>query len=1195
MQQILLLPQVGKACVLCNWTATFYSLPELSPIFTQVRNCNWIGGVDLNEMQAQQQQDSSGKGGGAASVTILLSLNRKIQVVRIGDDARRLKQIDFAGSIISVRRDSIACVADSKSYALLELDRQLKIPLMTISSLEDATPADVLGQAQAIGGGGGGGGISRSASTATPGRPQLSTPEPPHGHTRSTSLGGLISGTITRRQDVKPRPEADNDLMQEPSTPPPNTRPGSARPSGEFTRGQAQQQSQTAPRPPDKDTAPSSTPSAATASTASAGPTSTASAASGSTGSVGPGSTASAAEVATSQAQAPPRQSTPLPGPPAPILKPLIVSPTADEFLLVTGAGPSDPGIGMFVNLDGDPTRPTIEFERYPKDIVVDGGGAVDLSSSMSGSTSKLLGDGEDGYVLASMTRDVKDGGKTRPRQGIEIQRWDLNVGEGEPTKHWLEPDVPVDKPMGIRSLVGGNETHFHELVERLSQRRFDPFAVRARNRQPTAEETKESQAQESGPVPQGWEEKRNREEEEFARRLARATARLAVWSGNRIWWALRNPLLMQLEAGLDGPNGSADASGSASVESSSSASRTLQGRRELFTVLNSFRGRDARSELEFLTFSYIRQKAGMLLFTSFLHSARNPFAEPELNAMEEVLIEGGLDPRVVLSLTAALRDEVVVGRTGIWIYGGVKEAAEAYIGSDKFGREDRTIGALSPSILYYIKRFLTAWRRKKGFGSVADESDVFRTVDAALLAVLLELDKSSPPGLARSGTLRAELYDLVDHGVDCFGRAVALLESYHRLFVLSRLYQSRKMAAEVLATWRRIIEGERDDGGELGAGADAEQRVREYLTKVSSQQVVQEYGVWLARRNPRLGVKVFAEDKGRAPPFQPAQVVAILRAEAPDAVKYYLEHLVFAKGHAQYVDELINHYLDVVVGALLTSHETRSATVATYEAYRALRAPKPTYRHFLTDNAPPGDDVWQARLRLLQLLGGPHDYDAAAIRKRIVESLPPATTGQEDAESDGTVTPALPLLVPEIIILDGRERRHEDALRLLVHGLGDYDTAVAYCLRGGSSIYAPLGVGSLSSSTTTSSSSSKQQPQRRDSFMPPDRDTQARLFHSLLGEFLSLRDVSDRVEQTAALLEGFGAWFDVADVLARVPDSWSVDVLSGFLISAFRALLRQRRESDVRRALATAENVRVGYERVVAITAQGGRVETGN
>jgi hypothetical protein len=88
VQQILLLPRVGKACILCNWTVTFYSLPELSPVFgtTQVKNCSWIGGVDLNE-----SLEGGDNAQYSAGVTVLLSLNRRIQVVRIGEDARVVK------------------------------------------------------------------------------------------------------------------------------------------------------------------------------------------------------------------------------------------------------------------------------------------------------------------------------------------------------------------------------------------------------------------------------------------------------------------------------------------------------------------------------------------------------------------------------------------------------------------------------------------------------------------------------------------------------------------------------------------------------------------------------------------------------------------------------------------------------------------------------------------------------------------------------------------------------------------------------------------------------------------------------------------------------------------------------------------------------------------------------------------------
>ncbi|KAK7438258.1 hypothetical protein CaCOL14_005250 [Colletotrichum acutatum] len=1086
IQQILLLPKVGKACVLCNQTVTFYSLPEFSPVFgtTQVKNCNWVGGVDLNDPQDDVDEP-------AAGVFILLSLMRRIQVVRIGEVARAVKNIDVPGTTISIRRDSIACVADSRSYSLLDVGRQLRIPLMTISSLDDSQPAGEIGQAQDIAGSVDGG-ILRSASAAH-NRPLLSAGDP-HGHARSTSLGGLLSGG---RRDLSPR-GADDSARQGSSPPTPAASP---RPSGEG------------PLPPPSTDKP--LPAA-------------------------PG---------TARAETSPTKSAPV------FLKPHIVSPTAEEFLLVTGTGPLDPGIGMFVNLDGDPTRPTVEFDRYPREVVVDGGLSNQASSRMA------LEQDEEGYVIASMTKDSEAG----LRHGLEIQRWDSDGADPETSKWWLETETPggdETTPLGIRSLMGTDETHFEEIVERLCQRKFSPFpgglaenpifsprSADSRTASSLEQMTKERElferdvdSQEEDALPEGWEENRNAEESEFARRLANANSRIAVWAKDHIWWAIRNPMLLRLEARLE-----------AACEQDGTSDPAKLNRRAIFTVLNSFRGQDARSELEFVTFSYLRQRAGVLLLTNLLHATEAPFTDAELKALEEVLVESSLDPRVVLSLIPGLRNEIVESRRGIWIFGGVKRTTENYLESEHFHKDSHSIGDLDSKVVQFLRRFLAAWRKKKGFGSVADESEVFRTVDAALLLVLLELDQTSPVGLARkSSSVRSELYDVVDKGVDCFDRAASLLESYHRLFVLSRLYQSRKMAGDVLATWRRIVEGEADYGGEL---QDGEQRVREYLTKISSQALVREYGVWLASRNPKLGVQIFAEDKGKAPGFEPAEVVAILREEAPDAVKYYLEHLVFGKGHTGYVYDLIAYYLDIVLSDLETSQESRDAFAGTYTSYRALQAPKPTYRQFLTDNAPEDDEVWQSRLRLLQLLGGAHQYDAAAIRERI-SALPDE------------------LLVPETIILDGRERRHEDAIRLLVHKLGDYDTAVSYCLRGGSSIYTrPDG--------------------RRES--TPTHDMQARLFRAVLGEFLAIQDVSDQIEQTGALLERFGGWFDVEDVLALIPDQWSVEVVAGFLMTALRRITQERHETTVTKALSSAENLRVNHDLIVKVDEKGPSIEAPN
>lgn len=1056
-------------------------------MLTSVKNCHWIGGIDLNE----GQNNSNANG-----VTILMSFPRRIQAVRIGEDARVLRKIDFAGSTLSVRRDSIACVADATSYALLDIDQQLKIPLMSISSLDDSQPNGPMGQAQNIAGGPDGG-LLRSASSAQT-RPLLAPGETPS-HARSTSLGNFMTGK-GRKGHEKRASEVDGSLRTPPRSPQPvEDKPLPAAPDGTSASSLLAAQ---AP----------STPSGRTPSP-------------------------------TAQMSSAPRR-TASPATPAPVfLRPHIVSPTPEEFLLVTGTGPLDPGIGMFVNLDGDPTRPTVEFDRYPREIVVDGG-SLDISSS-NGSMGE---EQPDGYVLASMTREFEDG----LHHGLEIQRFDLNVGEDEATKYWIEAE-DHSTPLGVRSLISSYEMHFDEVAEKLCRKPFSPFAVGPAENSATSLKSvdsrtasaiervsKEKELLEHGSesdeeLADGWEKDRLREEHDFVDRFTKASSRLAVWTGDTIWWAARNPLLLQLEASLQ-------AAGMDSTNTSHDESR--QHRAQLLSLLESIRAREPKTELEFMTFNYIRQMAGVMLLANFLHSIGPEFTDNELNSLEQVLLEGGLDPRLVLAMIPALRNEIVVGRRGIWIFGGVKSALDDYFASDDAGQTAQPLSSLRPEVITFIRRFLTVYRRQKGFGSISDESDVFRTVDAALLLVLLELDQGNIGSAAKPGSARQMLYELVDHGVDCFDRAVDLLESYDRLFVLSRLYQSRKMASEVLATWKRMIEDERGDCGELG---DGEQKVRTYLKNISNQALVQEYGIWLANRNPKLGVQVFADDKAKAPKLDPTQVVSLLRKEAPDAVKYYLEYLVFGKGHTMYVNELITYYLDIVISHLQSSQEARDIVLTSYEAYRALHPPKPTYRQFLTDNAPSTDEeVWHSRLRLLQLLGEAHEYDSASIRQRVTSAFPDQTCGQ--------------LLVPEAIILDGREGTHENALKLLVHKLGDYDTAVSYCLRGGSSIYTP--------------------PQTRRTSLP-SQDKQQNLFGVLLKEFLAIEDEDDRIEQTGALLSRFGGWFDVLEVLKQVPDDWSVDVTAEFFVVALRRLVRERHESMLERALESSLNLRVAHERL--------------
>ncbi|TQS35759.1 hypothetical protein Golomagni_03811 [Golovinomyces magnicellulatus] len=1092
VQQILLLPNVSKACILCNGTVTFYSLPELSPVFgnTQIRPCNWIGGIDLNLDPKKDLLDSK-----SPSVTVLVSLNKKIRVIKISETPRSLKTIDFSGSVISVRRDSYACVADEQSYALLDVDRLMKIPLFAISSSDDSQSINTTVLAEEIPANNDGR-LQKGISFIQDTTQSFSIIQ---AQSRGTSLATFMG--IGSHTSSSNNTSSVNNLQE---TKEENLGQSSPKPIADLPQPcQTQSNNSSKLSPP-----------------------------------------YSSETVEQNQSLQEPTK-------PLNYLKPHIVSPTPQEFLLVTGTGQLDPGVGIFVNLEGDPTRSTLEFDKYPHELVVDGQGlGIDP-------TPRTIDEENEGYVLASMTRNNSS-------YGIEIQRWDLDPGDSKNLKYWL--DIPYQSQkgnpspsVGLRSMLDVGEIYFSEVVDKLSLKRFRPLdysLTTTDNPNSRMKDFNDSQINESlkkiclekfepkndSNSTRKLDDYRYEEEHQFSQKYGLARSRIIVWSGNKIWWVVRNPLVLQLDDIVSGNS-----------YSNNKICNSIY-REKLVSLINDIRGREARNETEYLSLGYLLQRAGLSFFLNSLDPDSDLTSELEPRITEEALLEGGLDPRVVLSTIPYLRNEVDEGKRGIWIYGGIKDIVDNFIiGSASKGAEKMEMTMISDQTLRSLKRYLTAWRQKKGFGSIAYENEISKSVDACLLVVLLRLHRLTSPSLEITKSVRSELCDVIDQGVDCFDRAVTLLETENCLYLLSRLYQSRGMSGKVLETWRRILEDEVDIGGDFVEG---EQKVYDYLLKIDNISLIQEYGVWLAARNPKLGVRIFAEDHNHVR-FDPEKVLKILRQEATDAVKDYLEYLVFHKNQVEYINELITYYLDIVTRKLDESIEAKLILEQSYESYRALRPPKPTYHQFITENST-DEEWWRSRLRLLHLLGRGQDSTSKYDFKAVLARIEPYS--QE--------------LIPELIILDGRQANHEKALRLLIQGLGDYDTAVNYCLLGGSGIYHPVSGNNMQDNL-------------------PTRDQKARLFSILLSEILRIQDLSNCIELTSNLLENFGCWFDVEYVLNLIPDTWSVDLISRFLTRAIGKIVRERNETTIVKALSGVENLKVFTELIDKINSSGYSIET--
>lgn len=1090
VQQILLLPSVNKACILCNSTVTFYSLPELSPAFgtTQIRQCSWIGGVDLNINPKEGSSD-----GKPPSVTILASLSKKIRVIRISETPRGLRSIDFSGSVISVRRDSYACVADTRSYALIDVDRLLKIPLFPISSLDVSQPEkgnvsqEILEEQKAC--------VPKIISSA---QVEAAESQLTQKNAQSTNLDVTLQKSVGKKS---PHSSVDDNFHEDPQN--------------SFCRETTLNTPTASQSKPSliKNISPSLLPS----------------------------------QLLTILNQDKPSHAST----PSIFLKPHIVSPTPQEFLLVTGTSPSDPGVGMFVNLEGDPTRSTLGFERYPDDIVVDGRGVkVGKSQAMASSD-------DEGFLLASMIRHTD-----KISRGIEIQRWDIDADEANKDKFWLEvPTTSRDNSsLGLRLVIDSEVLHFSDVVEKLRLYRFRPNGHKPRMGisnpylNTSDLQTGDSSSNISMKIPiikecdtvlEEWELKRIEEEGQLANRLAGSRSQIVVWSGDNIWWAVRNPLVLRLDARLP----EITSISSLNKQANPSINRSL-----LIDIIMSLSGREAKTEADYISLGYIRQKAGLLLFLNSAFALDYKPTKAEYKIAAEALIQGGLDPRVLLATIPYLRDEIIETKKGIWICNGIKNIVENFIADfGSINADEISKYFTSDQTLYFLKDYLTDWRKKKGFGSISNEKEVFSTVDACLLAVLLKLDVLTSPETHEENSVQEELYRLVDHGVDCFERAVKLLESYNRLYALSRLYQSRNMNEKVLSTWQRIIDGELDEGGEF---TDSVKKFQAYLIKSQDKSLILRYGGWLASHSPKLGVQVFDEEKSHVK-FENDQVIEILRNRAPDAVKEYLELLVFQRRLTKYIDELISQYLKTILQKLNNSNDISLKLEQSYQNYRALRPPKPSYRQFIVENLIE-EDWWACRIKLLQLLSGnqgtPSTYDTHEILAQIA--------------------PFAEQLVPEIIILNGRRSNHEEAIRLLSHSLGDYDTAINYCLSEGSSIYYPNADATINDEI-------------------PSQEKQAGLFRILLLEFLKIEDLSDRVEQTSNLLERFGGWLDVEHVLELIPDTWSVDIISGFLKIALKRIVSERNESMVVKALSAAENLKIDAEISEKLKIKKGLIET--
>uniref|UniRef100_A0ABM5FYZ5 Transforming growth factor-beta receptor-associated protein 1 isoform X1 n=1 Tax=Pogona vitticeps TaxID=103695 RepID=A0ABM5FYZ5_9SAUR len=136
-----------------------------------------------------------------------------------------------------------------------------------------------------------------------------------------------------------------------------------------------------------------------------------------------------------------------------------------------------------------------------------------------------------------------------------------------------------------------------------------------------------------------------------------------------------------------------------------------------------------------------------------------------------------------------------------------------------------------------------------------------------------------------------------------------------------------------------------------------------------------------------------------------------------------------------------------------------------------------------------------------------------------------------------------------ECAILYGKLEEHDKALHILVHELKNFAAAEDYCVW---------------------NSESKDLPYRQ------------KLFHTLLLTYLNSSTSEEELIVAAVdLLNHHAPDFDAVCVLQLIPDSWSVQLLSSFLMGAMRESIHAQRMTRIAVGLAEVENLTYKHEKI--------------
>ncbi|KAF8878476.1 hypothetical protein CPB84DRAFT_1817502 [Gymnopilus junonius] len=543
-------------------------------------------------------------------------------------------------------------------------------------------------------------------------------------------------------------------------------------------------------------------------------------------------------------------------------------------------------------------------------------------------------------------------------------------------------------------------------------------------------------------------------------------------------------------------------------------------------------------------------------------------FAETLFEDTGKHLFNGEVDPRLLISYYPDLRGTLFSQDDAMNVFSGVAEhmPMEASVDdiivsnlvrnySPHLAPDTQTapptaelrkiLGmAAREMLLVFLKRNRT--RRTTG-----ESIDI--AIDTVLAKLYAQFEKTE------------ELYALLQQSNDVSVHEVEpILKSMGQYNALCMLYEQRGDDLKVLDVLAKLIDGEWSDEDIK----DPTSQLVNLLTEKRDRALIQRWGVWLTKRDPKYGLKLLMPrdtGKRREKPEEDIALLEQIQEANPVAGTQYLEYLVLQRRtssrelHMRLALSCVNQVL-----SFLKDESVAKLWRAKASSYSSSRHDNSFLSYFASTT--PDSEHKRARLKTILLLAGSSLYDPEAVRERIAEC------GK--------------ILKLELAIIDGKLGRHRSALEILVNDLNDSTSAEAYCTLGGDIVppkVAQAIAGDLGlqdwvtvlfglSPPTKGVNGKGAGPTPVTRLKTVNEELKKELLKILLEVYMDV-EKSDRAAQ---LLNAQAVNLDILDVISLVPANWPVNLMTSFLARSFRRTLHIQHEGKIVKNISAGQNLEV-------------------